>query len=321
MTTCIGVKVSDGKVCGLRCKPEKLYCGRHDPALKKPKSKRHVDRQRMVALFALVAQKIGYVPTDEDLDQKAKSKMNKQVLMEEMPTFVTGQVKAAVQRFARAGRDIKPLLKSQPLGFPRKVWMIISWYLTPNLKAYENTAMTCKTLYHLFVREKVTWYYHPLKLKMTSPRMYMFPIFRVIEFVVPDDLDAMLVGSGLPKIADVLKQFKSEIGAPKSKFEESQRMGDVVIELSKSLLSKAMEPEDEFIEEIPGAGVFTDIQNPKDIKFNDPQIVVKSFKQGSACYIVVKPIANLGPLALQSRLNKALCNYNGRSVIQLMRIG
>lgn len=320
MATCIAVKKSDNQVCGLKCKPEKLYCGRHNPELQKLKSKKSVDRQRMAVLFTLVAEKIGYVPTDEDIEQKTRSKMNKQVLMNQMPDFVTSQMSAAVKRFALAGADIKPLLKDRAIGFPRKAWMILSWYLTSDVKSYENTAMTCKTLYNLFVREKVTWYYHPLKLHIKSPRMYLFQIFRVIEFTIPDNLDVMLTSHELPKTADVLKQYQNELGEAKTKFEASQRMGDILIELFKSLMAKAMEPEDEFIEEIPGGGVFTDIANPKDLKFNDPSIIVKIFKQGTAWYIIVKPIPGLKPIGLQNRLNKTLHNYNGKSVIQLMNI-
>jgi hypothetical protein len=319
MNTCIGIKVTNGQVCGIRCKPDKLYCGRHDPTTKKPKTKRSVDRQRLLAAFDLVAKKVGYTPSEEDVSQKIKSKMNRLVLMDQMPAWVSGQMRTAVKKYALACEDLKPLGGAGVTPFPRKIWMMISWYLTPYTKDYENVAMSCKTLYNLFVREKTTWYFHPLK-SISSPRLFMFPIFRVVEFMIPEGLDVMLSSHDLPIISDVIKQFKRELGEPKSKFEESQRMGDVIVELSKSLMSKIMEPEDEFIEEIPGAGIFTDLQNIKSVKFNDPGIRVKAYKKGSAFYIIVLPIPGLNVSALESRLNRGLFNFTGKSVIQLMRM-
>src|SRR5690606_38516084 len=151
-----------------------------------------------------------------------------------MVDYITEIVSHAVRNYSRSEVDLRPILKlmprrpaeETPVPFPRKVWMTISWYLADDVKTYENMAMTCKGLYNIFVQQKVLWYFHPLRGHLKSPRIFTFPIFRVVEFIIPDELENLLSESNLPSVMDVLAQYDRELGIARTPFESTQRKGD-----------------------------------------------------------------------------------------------
>jgi hypothetical protein len=318
MTTCVATKKSDGKICGVKCKNGKLLCKRHDPEQqkeKKPSSRKQVDREKLNEVFAKVAKKIGYVPTPEDLEQK-RGRIDRTAILDHLPAYMNRHTAQAVKKYALSGVDLVPYAGV----FPRKVWMIISWHISSDLKAYQNVAMLCKKLYDLFVRQKVTWYYHPLQGTMKSPMQYQFPIFRVLEFHIPKDMNELLKAAKLPSIDDVVKQYELSDGKSDTAFEAGRRRTEVIIELAKSLIRKEMKEDDEFEEEITGGGIFSDTTSANKIKFNDPTIKWKVFKMGNSYYVMIKPQKGVSASELQKKAVKSFCTYTGISIVQLMKL-
>lgn len=320
MANCIGVK-KDGRLCDHKAKPDSLYCGVHDPNKKrKATSRKTVDKVKLREKFDKLAQKVKYVPTQEDIEHKLLSKLNRVGLMSQMPAMVNKTMAKAVQKYALASFDYVSLLGGKAVAFPRKIWMIISWHLSSDIQTYHNVAITCKKLYDVFVKQKVFWYYHPLKGKLKSPKIYTFPIYTVLEFMIPEDLNDILKGNNLPSVEDVLEQFKMDTGAPKSEFEASQRKGDILLELSRTLIKQEMEADVEFEEEITGGGIFSNATTIKKVKFNDDNIKSKCVKLGKTLYVIIVPIPGLSTSALERHINKHLYNFTGVSVVQLMRV-
>lgn len=318
MTTCIATKKTDGKICGVKCKAGKLLCGRHDPEAqkeRKPNSKKKLDREKLQAVFDKIAKKVNYVPSTEDIEQK-RGKNDRSFVLQQLPAYMNKHTNAAMKTYALSGKDLKPYVGR----FPRKVWMIISWHLSSDLDSYQNVAMSCQKLYDLFVRQKVTWYYHPLKGQLKSPKLYQFPIFRILEFHVPTDMDDLLKKANLPSVEDVIKQYDESDGKPKTELEAMKRRTEVILELSKTLIGNEMREDDEFEEEITGGGIFSNVTSAKKLKFDDSTIKKKVFKHGDSYYVIVMPTKEISGTALERKLIKSLHTYNGRSIIQLMRL-
>lgn len=324
MATCIAVKRSDGRVCGKKCAPNKLHCGTHDPN-KAKRGKKSIQKEEKEALFAIIADVLDYKPSEQDAYEKTYGKRNRKLLRQEEPDFVNSIVTKAVREYSRSETDLYPYVSNsnkkgpQPVPFPRKVWMTVSWYLSNDPKSYAAVAMTCKKLYTVFVRDKVFHYFHPLRTCVLNPKIFMYPIFRVIEFPVPPELPLMLREQELPSVDDMLKVYRSEVGIPKSKFEEEQRKGDIITEFCKTLFESVTNSE-EYEELVKGGGLFGDVEDEKDVVFEGLPFNHKVYKHRNAVYVVVQPPPKVRLREIEVKLTSCFRNYNNRSVFQLMRV-
>lgn len=322
MTTCIGIKKSDGQTCGKKCLPDKLYCGTHDPSKAKRKVKTTLSKEKRKALLSSIAKRTNYIPSDEDTLHKKFEGKQRHIVAEKSAEYVPEIVANAISKFARAEVDLKPFLKNdkKAVQFSRKIWMTISWFVSNDLKTYQAMSMTCKGLYDLCLKQKVHWYFHPLRDTLKSPQIYTFPIFRVIEFKIPDGFNDILRHKELPVVEDLLKQYAKEHGPPSNDFELAQRKGDVMTELCQTLISGELDSDEEFEEEIPGGGIYADIESKNDIIFENLGMPFKIYQRKGRTFVVIKPKPRMRIKEIERLLTKSLRNYHNGSLIQLMRV-
>lgn len=312
MATCIGIKRSDGEVCGLKCKADKLYCGRHDG--RRANSRKQMDRLKKEKLFSTLAKKVNYRPTDEEMYERTYASVTHQNAKKHMKEHVMKGLHKAVQFYKLGDKNVTPLLKRSKCKFSRNVWMIISWHLSTSPRDLESLAMSCKILYHLCVKDKLGYFYHPLKHKLLSPRMLTFPIFKVKEFVLPKNFDVMLAESDLPDVKSVLAEYELTMGVPTSPHDLAKRTAEVITELCVTMLQSSSDPDD--ADDVDPEDFFSVPKEAGRIQFHNLDLKLKLHKTKANMYIIVSS-SDLKRFEVEHKLNRALVNFTGKSLLRL----
>jgi hypothetical protein len=326
MAKCIAQKKSDGQTCGKTCKDSKLYCGTHDPSRPKKRKATHVEKVRRLELLEIIAKQVNYIPDEETQREIAMQKCRRTFVYNHVDEEVAKIIRGDVAKLAHL--DVaKEKYPTDESVFPRRVWSRIGLYLEKDLKTLSNLAMTCKDMYALLVRGKVPWYHHPLKM-MKSPQCFFYPIFRIVEFVIPDELDAILAEHNLPSVAVVESEHTKSLKKPPTPLEELQNKADVISHLCRTLIESAtyvngVEDEEfgaESTEEIPGGGIYGDVKRANLLRFENPKFKFKTLMHKGVAYVMIAPLEDCSSTRLERYIKESIVSYDGKRLIRLMKV-
>ncbi len=319
MSICIGIKANRDK-CARKTVNETKWCTIHNPSYVKKKisTKKVTMNDRKV--LEMVAEKLNIEGTYDDwikediLIEKANPKNQNEVRR-----FIECNIKRDIRKYATADTDLAVCANKESL-FPRKAWMIISWHLRRDLTTYHNLAFSCRKLYKVFVEDKVRYFIHPLKHVLLSPLVFMMPVYRLLQFTPPPNLDKIAIGQGLPTIERMSKIYDKKHGVSESEAESTQRKTEMIISLVKEIIKKNLDDDDEFIENVEGGGIFEDVSKPIKIELGECNIPVKVFRVKGASYLVVKCHKKGKMHEIEVLLSHNLRSPDGKTLLQLLKI-
>ena len=323
VSICIG-KLVNGKPCSKNANKDTKWCTIHDPnyvrkkaptADEKLKRKSNEDR-----VLTMIASKVGAVATlekwaDEELAVKKINPCN----LVQVASFVRQEMPKRILRLALCEHDVYPYV-NHSVAFSRKIWMIISWHLINDMKSYENLAMSCRRIYKVLVEDKVSYMKSPLISVVRSPRLYFMPVYRVVEFTPPTNLDTIAVNSELPTVAQMEAACVKSYGPTKSKLEAAQRTGEIIYELLKSIVTKNLDPDEDFEEEVPGCGIMSRAGVKTKPRFEDCPIAVKTFRVKKDTFLTINCMSFNQFRAAEKIVMECLVSYDNGKLIRLMRL-
>lgn len=316
MTTCAGVTKA-GKVCTRKAFAGSAFCKIHDEDYKAVRQANLKDQKEKSTLtLQYISQRVGSKRLDEGLQEEEISKSVKNHKDEKILPYVSGQILPVIRRLALAGSDLRGYPKGQA-DFPRKVWMIISWFLGSDHPSYLNLAMSCKGLYKVLVEDKVCHYVHPLKGSFRSPLLFIKPVYRILSLEVPEDIDSMLQSMNLPTVPEMLEAYQDAYGRAGSDLVQTQRKAEILIDLIKRMVKSNLGPNEDLEEIVKGGGIFNHLHSEAKFsltRFPHPFMVRK---EGISTFLIVD--ARKGK-ELDRLLTDHLLSFDGRFLIQLMRI-
>ena len=331
---CIG-KVGSGAPCTKNAKDNSKWCTIHDPTYVRKKidpNAKKTKQAKQDATMALIASKInssadlGKWAEDDALAKKIDPTNAIQVA-----SFIRAEMPRRVRRLALLEHDVYPYISASstsvesvnskgPEAWSRKIWMMISWHLITDLKAYEALAMSCKKIYKVLLLDKVTHHYSPLKGIIKSPRIFFMPVYRIVEFQLSDNFESIATSNGLPTIKSMKAAYADAKGPVKSPLEDAQRTCDIIITLLQGIVQKTLDPEEDFEEEIPGCGVLGRAKANTMPRFENCDVDVNLYRVQSDTFLVAKCYSFAKHVQIERTLSDSLWSYDGKRVIQLMRV-
>uniref|UniRef100_A0A6C0CGG0 Uncharacterized protein n=1 Tax=viral metagenome TaxID=1070528 RepID=A0A6C0CGG0_9ZZZZ len=315
MATCTGFTKAK-KACTKKAFAGSAFCRIHDENYKSVRKTQLKDlRERSSQTLAYIAQKSGTVRLEEGEREEELAKAVKHYNDEQIMGFVSANIIPSIHHLALIGEDLLGYPRNQSL-FPRKVWMVVSWHLSNDHRTYFNLAMSCKALYKVLVDDKICHYVHPLKSILSSPLMFVKPIYRLLSLEVPNEFDSMTEIMKLPKVDDMLEAYADAYGSAGSKMVETRRRAEIMIDLIKRMIKANINGEDEFEEAIEGGGIFDYFHRDAKFSLVGFPYPYKMFKDGQSTYIVVDSNRSK---TLDRLLVDHLVPFDGRFLIQLMR--
>lgn len=326
---CIGI-LGSGKLCGKNVKDNTRWCTIHNPTYIRAKRDPNAKKNRELKqerVLTMIASKVGVVADVEKwaLDEAEAKKINPANLIQ-VASFVRREMPKRITRLALMGSDLTPYLNPKvksgvgPEAFSRRVWMMISWHLISDLRSYENLAMSSKKLYKVLLLDKVRHYEHPLKTVLKSPRIFFMPVYRILEFSPPENLDTLAENSGLPSVRLMMKAYASEYGAPKNPLDIAQRTCDVILALVKEIVAKHLGPDDEFEEDIKGSGIMSRAKPLTVPKFENCPIRVKTFRVKKDTFLVAQCYSFALWPQVERTLSDCLVSFDNGKLIRLMKV-
>lgn len=320
---CIG-KLLNGNPCSKNANSGTKWCTIHDPNYVRKKAptvdEKKARKDKEDRILDMIATKVGSVATFAEWEEEElmAKKINVGSVVQ-IASFVRQEIPKRIRDLALCEHDVYPYV-NQSIPFSRKIWMIISWHLINDMKSYENLAMTCKRIYKVLITDKVAYMKSPLIGRVKSPRLYFMPIYRVMEFTPPPNLDAIAQSSNLPTIAQMEAACLKSYGPTKTKLEAAQRTSDIIYELLKSIVIANLDPEEDFEEEIPGCGIMSRAGVKTVPRFENCEIVTKTFRIQNDTFLVANCQVFSKFRAVEKTLMDCLVTYDKGKLIRLMRV-
>lgn len=316
MSICIG-KTGKGKACNKKSQAGKKYCKIHDQNYREAKKAESIEKKaKSFKTLDHIANKLGKKTLLEGEEEDNLVKSIKSHKEEVVMGFVQKKMIARIKDLAVIEYDCYGYPK-QETPFPRKFWMMLSWHLSTDIKTYFNMSMACKGLYKVFVLDKVRWYIHPLKNRITTPLLFFRPVYRVLSLQVPEELDDLLEVMKLPRIEDFLKVYEEQYGPTKSEFILTRRKADAIDELLKHFVNTTLDPDQDAEEIFEGAGLYTEYDENAKLEFEKFPYRYKIFKQEGSTFVIVD--ADYTP-ELERKIMDSILPYDGKFLIKLMAI-
>jgi hypothetical protein len=197
--------------------------------------------------------------------------------------------------------------------------MIISWHLSDDLATYSNVAMTSKSLYKVFVQDKVRHMKHPLLTNVLSPKVFFMPVFRILWFEPPKNLDNLLKFENLPTTSEVTKFYDEDQGPAKNELDANQRKAHIIISLVKQLINKNLKPKEKLQEAIPGANIYTDPPKGTNPKFQGLGLKYTVVREGPAAYLVLNTHFD-ETRGLENDLMDTLVSHTPKGIFSIMKV-
>ncbi|MFS8159228.1 MAG: hypothetical protein ACMG6E_03270 [Candidatus Roizmanbacteria bacterium] len=296
-----------GKPCQKKKPKNGIYCYLHDPEAIKGGSKA---KKSDLKVISDLKEEMKHVKLIERKKTNAKA-----YDMEERDSCARQIIKENVEELALTESGVEIAHIDGAVPFTRKVWMIIGWHLETDINAYVALAMTCKDLWRVLCADKIWYLEHPLKGKFLSPRLYRMPIALVVELKIPHHFDKILQMASLPSIEDVLMTAVDT----ETKSTAEQIMGDVILSLYETMIKAkcAKWVDEEFIEEIEGAGVMTYYKGKNPVEFTKNPGKHRIEQVNGHSWIIMHSQNEQDFRKARRKFAKYLVGFDGKRVIRL----
>lgn len=289
--TCIAIIQRTGEPCGSNIKSKnknKKFCKKHDPEYKE-KRKRLRDPDVLKHIIDVVYKTIGVgFNMEGDFEDEMIKKIS-HLSEDDVTSFVSQYYIPRMRNLSWSKRNDDDGSKLYPT-FTRRVWMRISHYLEKDPQTYCSVAMTCKTLFGVFVHDKVKYFEHPLKNIIKSPSNFIYPMYRMIQVKIPKHLEKIMKKFEMPSLERLFAAYDRREGrTPQNDFEESKKKARVYVDALTFILRKNLKEGEDIVEEIKGAGIFTNFDPNRKIdmfKSKTPYNIINDGKNG--VFVVIK---------------------------------
>lgn len=359
---CLG-RTNKGTQCLINVKPGTSYCKRHTPGyVSESTQTKIITMQNAQAALDRLAEKT------KDREKYGICKFRDEYNIEGeqldeyvVATWIDTYVKKAIAKIIARDRDNYPLpIYESPsdeglsdvgkeiasnegremLPFARRHWQKVGWLL--DFESYCNLALTCKTLYRVLCLDKVWAYFHPLICQnhiffenpvIMHPKMIKMPLYRIVQFEIPDDADDYLKEKNLPTLTQLI-DFDPDAFKKLNVKQYMQKCGDIQQELMQKLITEFLDKDQVYEESIKGAGIFDDvvgevkvgshnyekIPNCVYLDFIEKPPEVRLISTEKATWLLAKSSSLAATRIIHKQLKAKLVGYDGKRIIRLMKV-
>ena len=321
MSKCIGV-FAKGSACRFKSAPDSLYCKKHDPKYKTEVQKKKSESVDLkIKVLTHIAKTVGFTNAKQFEKEDAEAKrIGSRCDFDAMKLYIKQTAPESIHALSLKGIDLRACPEGS-YGFSRKIWMLISHHMIDDLVSYFSVAMTCKSIYKIFVKDKLRYFSHPLRDKILSPLMYFFPIFRIVWYEFSSELPELFAFQNLPSIESCLKEYENSLnGYVLSPLERNQKTAKIIAKLIGQLIEKNLEPGEEFEETIKGAGIFDYLPPKMNVEFEGLEYPYTVKRSGRDTFLIVMVNDVDEFRTVERRLMQTIKSFDGKNIIQLMRI-
>lgn len=284
--TCIGKIKGTDKVCGHKAQPRSKFCKVHDESYKNfKKAQKEETKEKNNAAIQHMVRKFNSKTYEQGLKEDELLKQIKWYQEGVCDTYYNGCARHITKTLALKGIDMKGC-PNHMCSFSRKIWMVISWHLIDDLSSYQNLAMSCKAIRKVLVDDKVAFYEHPFQRIFRSPKLFFFPIFRVLMLDIPDNFDEVLADQEMPSIQEMVDVLTSEYGVANSPHEALKRRSKAMLEAIEYIVSKELGPKGKIVETVKDCGLFIDLSDGAVPTFHELQFRTKTVVLGEITYVI-----------------------------------